>query len=68
MSCDVGEATESLENQNELWRRWSDWMLGEWALLIFFQSFEENERTMIVDDADLFSNISLSAKEDATFH
>ena len=31
MSCDVGEVTESLENQNELWRRWSDWKLGEWA-------------------------------------
>ena len=27
MSCDVGEVTESLENQNELWRRWSDWSL-----------------------------------------
>ena len=24
MSCDVGEATENLDNQNELWRRWSD--------------------------------------------
>ena len=34
MSCDVGEVTESLENQNELWRRWSDWKLGEWAPLI----------------------------------
>ena len=33
MSCDVGEVTESLENQNELWRRWSDWKLGEWAHL-----------------------------------
>ena len=29
MSCDVGEVTESLEN--ELWRRWSDGKLGEWA-------------------------------------
>ena len=28
MSCDVGEATEGLEN--ELWRRWSDRKLGEW--------------------------------------
>ena len=34
MTCDVGEVTESLENQNELWRRWSDRKLGEWALLI----------------------------------
>ena len=34
MSCNVGEVTESLENQNELWRRWSDWKLGEWAELI----------------------------------
>ena len=24
MSCDIGEVTESLQNQNELWRRWSD--------------------------------------------
>ena len=31
-ACDVGEATEGLEN--ELWRRWSDWKLGEWAELI----------------------------------
>ena len=30
MSCDAGEVTESLENQNELWRRWSD---KEWAEL-----------------------------------
>ena len=31
MSCDVGKATEGLEN--EPWRRWSDGKLGEWALL-----------------------------------
>ena len=31
MSCDVGEVTESLEN--ELWSRWSDWKLGEWSQL-----------------------------------
>ena len=30
MSCDVGEATEGLEN--ELWRTWSDRKVGEWAL------------------------------------
>ena len=24
---------ESLENQSELWRRWGDWKLGEWAEL-----------------------------------
>ena len=29
MSCDVGQATEGLEN--ELWRRWSDSKVGEWA-------------------------------------
>ena len=29
ISCDAGEATEGLEN--ELWRRWSDGKLGEWA-------------------------------------
>ena len=32
MNCDVGEATEGLEN--ELWRRWSDGKFGEWAELI----------------------------------
>ena len=32
MSCDVGKATEGLEN--ELWRRWSDGKVGEWAELI----------------------------------
>ena len=32
MSCDVGKATEGLEN--ELWRRWSGGMVGEWAELI----------------------------------
>ena len=30
MNCDVGEETEGLEN--ELWRRWSDGKVGEWAL------------------------------------
>ena len=32
MSCDVGKATEGLEN--ELWRRWSDEKVGEWPELI----------------------------------
>ena len=32
MNCDVGEATKGLEN--ELWRRWSDGKVGEWAELI----------------------------------
>ena len=32
MNCDVGKAREGLEN--ELWRRWSDWNLGEWAELL----------------------------------
>ena len=32
MRCDVGKATEWLEN--ELWLRWSDEKLGEWALII----------------------------------
>ena len=31
MSCDVGKAAQGLEN--ELWRRWSDGKVGEWALL-----------------------------------
>ena len=34
MSCVIGEVTESLENENVLWRMWSDWELGEWAELI----------------------------------
>ena len=34
MSCDAGEVTESLENENELRRRWSDWKLGKWPELI----------------------------------
>ena len=33
MSCDVGKATEVLEN--ELWRRWNDGKVGEWALQPF---------------------------------
>ena len=32
MNCDVGKATEGLEN--ELWRRWSEGKVGEWAELI----------------------------------
>ena len=32
MCCDIGNATEGLEN--ELWCRWSDGKLGEWAELI----------------------------------
>ena len=32
MSCDIGKATEGLEN--ERWRRWSDGNVGEWAELI----------------------------------
>ena len=36
MSCDVGKAREGLEN--ELWRRWSDGKLGEWAELICHSS------------------------------
>ena len=32
MSCDIGKATEGLEN--ELWHSWSDGKVGEWAELI----------------------------------
>ena len=32
MSCNVGKATEGLEN--ELWRKWSDGKVWEWALLM----------------------------------
>ena len=31
-SCDVGEAKEGLEN--ELWRRWSNWRVGEWIMTV----------------------------------
>ena len=37
MSCDVGKATEGLEN--DLWRRWSDGRVGEWAELFFRFSY-----------------------------
>ena len=41
MSCDVGKSTEGLEN--ELWRRWSDGNVGEWAptsqALLILQTF-----------------------------
>ena len=37
MSCDVGKAMEGLEN--ELWRRWNDGKVGEWALPIPFRHF-----------------------------
>ena len=40
MSCDVGKATEGLEN--ELWRRWSDGNIGEWAELHLCQSSFSN--------------------------
>ena len=36
MSCDVGKATDGLEN--ELWRRWSDGKIGEWAANLFVTS------------------------------
>ena len=32
MSCDVGKETKGLEN--ELWHRWSDGKVGEWAAFI----------------------------------
>ena len=35
INCDVGEATEGL---NELWRRWSDVRVGEWGRAIFSKS------------------------------
>ena len=34
MSCDVGKATEGLKN--ELWRRWSDGKVWEWAAIHMF--------------------------------
>ena len=40
MNCDVAEATEGFEN--ELWRRWSEGKVGEWALC-----YEDKFLTMI---------------------
>ena len=37
MSCDVGKAMEELDN--ELWRRWSDGKIGEWAELIDIERY-----------------------------
>ena len=36
-TCDVGEANEGFEN--ELWRRWSNGRVGEWAALLILQPF-----------------------------
>ena len=46
MSCDLGKATEGLEN--ELWCRWSDGKLGEWALLKHSKFFYRSFRTCII--------------------
>ena len=40
MSCGVGKATEGLEN--EVWRRWSDGKVGEWAVLHLRQNSFSN--------------------------
>ena len=49
-TCDVGEPKKGMEN--ELWRRWSDGKLGEWAGLgrVFFS--RGGERTCAVADLD----------------
>ena len=56
MSCDVGEVTERLENQNELWRRWSDWKIGEWALFIL-QSFSHFTYVTAHSDSPIFLSL-----------
>ena len=38
--CDVGEAKDGLEN--ELWRRWSNGRVGEWAVTLVKQSSFSN--------------------------
>ena len=68
MSCDVGEVTERLEN--ELWCRWSDGRVGEWALLrhssFFNSSFASLHLINLATDIhahDLcsFSNLSVTS-------
>ena len=39
MSCDLSKATEGLKN--ELWCRWSDGKVGEWADLIAYSNDKE---------------------------
>ena len=49
MSCDLGKATEGLVN--EVWRRWSDGKVGEWALLIY----------LYICELCSFSNLSVTS-------
>ena len=58
MSCDVGEVTENLENQNKLWRRWGDWTLGEWAELIL-QAFSHLTYVTAHSDSPCFLSLHL---------
>ena len=64
MSCDVGKAREGLEN--ELWRRLSDWKLGEWAELIViviaelnFQAFNHFTYVTAHSDSPSFPSLHL---------
>ena len=68
MNCDVGEATEGLEN--ELWRRWSDGKVGEWAVLIVIVIAElilqPSRRITYVTTA--FSNTSVALPTSQALH
>ena len=53
-ACDVGEAKEGLEN--ELWRRWSNGRVGEWAVSVGKATEElENELWRRWSDGEMSS-------------
>ena len=58
MSCDVGKATELLEN--ELWRRWSDEKVGERALLLTYVSANSSTAPLLDLRHSSFSNPSFA--------
>ena len=79
MSCDVGKATEGLEN--ELWGRWSDGKVGEWVQLILKHfrhftyvtahfsnpSFAFPTSQLILQPFRSFSNISVTSPTSQLF-
>ena len=46
MICDVGKATEGLEN--ELWRRWSDIRVGDWGWVSFSNSYIASPTSQLI--------------------
>ena len=69
MSCDIGKSREGLET--ELWRRWSDGKLGEWALLyisISMSSAHSQSFPSLYLHHSSFSNPSLALSTSQDFH